>query len=340
MTRVLLTGCSGYIGELLADRLLDEPKIDLVIGLDKDIPSEHLTQNSKFVFVHQNTIENWEPEVEKHDPTIVIHAAWQIREMFGKRDMVHQWNINGSHRVFDYVFNHRSVRTLIHFSSVASYGAYSSNTVEYHFDETHSLRHSNYVYAEEKREAELMLEDLYRKYADHIEHLPHVYILRPASITGPRGRARTSFGLQSVFLGKANANFLVRILSVVAKYVPLPITRGFARQFVHEQDVVEAVVTAALRESQSEYAVYNLVGGGEPITGSEFAKLLGKKYVYLHPELLSVMFTLLWYGTFGRIGTVPGSYKAYSYPVIVDGTRIEEELDFTYTYTSRESFTN
>lgn len=339
MTRVLLTGCSGYIGELLAERLLQDAHIDLVIGLDKDIPNEKLTSESKFVFVHRNTIDEWEKEVEAHAPTIVIHAAWQIREIFGKRDMIHQWNINGSHRVFDYVFNHREVRTLIHFSSVASYGAYSSNALEYHFDETHSLRHSNYVYAEEKREAELMLEDLYRKYADHIEHLPHVYVFRPASVTGPKGRARTSFGLQSVFLGKANGNLLVKILSLVAQYVPLPITKDFARQFVHEDDVVSAVTSAALRESQSEYAVYNLAGGGEPVTGPEFAKLLGKKYVYLHPEFLSIIFTLLWYGTFGRIGTVPGSYKAYSYPVIVDGTRIEKELPFKYSYTSVEAFT-
>lgn len=339
MIKVLLTGCSGYVGALLTERLLDNPEIDLVIGLDKDVPNSPFLGNSKFVFVHNNTIEEWETEVEAHSPTVVIHAAWQAQEIFGKRDMVHQWNINGSHRVFDYVFNHKEVRTLIHLSSVASYGAYSSNTLEYHFDETHSLRHSNYIYAEEKREAERMLEDLYRKYADHIEHLPHVYVFRPASITGPRKRAGTAFSLESLFLGKAGENPFVRTLSYIAQYLPLPITRAFARQFVHEDDVVEAVMVAVLRESQSEYAIYNLAGEGDPVTGPELAKFLTKKYIYIHPELLSVIFTLVWYGTFGRVPLSPSSYKAYSYPIVVDGTRIEEELPFSYRYTSADAFT-
>jgi hypothetical protein len=176
-----------------------------------------------------------------------------------------------------------------------------------------------------------------------------VFVIRPASITGPVGRERTGFGLQSALSGKIkNENLLFKLIAYVLQFMPA--TRGWARQFVHEQDIVNASVVMSFsqknnKENISEHnienkiAKYNLCPSGGYIDAKEMANLLNKKCIYLHPQLVRVLCFFAWHLTLGKIPTSSGVWKAYSYPIIVDGSKIEHDFgDFKYSKNIREAY--
>jgi nucleoside-diphosphate-sugar epimerase len=335
---ILLTGCSGYIGTLLIQKFEKNPRIGKIIGLDKETPHPKSLGCSKFHFIHKNTADAWEEEVKTFSPTIIIHTAWQIRELFGKegRGTQQLWNLNGSHQVFDFAFMEKSVKKIIHFSSVSSYGAFAGNTTEYFFNEQDPLRPMGYSYADEKRLVENMLTDLYDKYEDHEAHLPQVYILRPASITGPYGKSRGKFGLQGILSGNATDSFLSRVISKTLMF--MPVTPSWARQFIHEDDVTSIVEFLALGTFGGEYEIFNICPPGEIITGKEFASFVGKKPLFLDPGIIKVLFAFFWNFTLGTVPTAPGSWKTYSYPICVTGEKISKLYGYSYSYDVREAF--
>lgn len=336
MHTIFITGCSGYVGSLLVDHLSKREDVSLIVGLDKEPLPKIIQENKKLHFLQKNTADDWEGEVARYNPDIVIHTAWQIRELYGKKDTQNMWNINGSHQVFDFAFNSASVKKLMHFGSVASYGAFATNDIGYRITEKTALRKTKYLYAEEKRVSEAMLEDMYQKHIQHSD-LPQVYVLRPASITGPYGRLRTKFSLQSVLQGTVNDSFVSRTISKVMSF--MPVTRTWVRQFVHEDDVIGAIEHLTCESNNAQYEVYNLCPEGEVVTGKQMGEILNKKIVYIHPEIIRIVFFFAWHVTRGLVPTPRGSYKTYSYPIVVDGSKITREYGYEYKYQTREAYT-
>ncbi len=337
MHTVFITGCSGYVGALLVDQLSKREDVDLIVGLDKAPLPALIQENKKLHFIQGNTDGDWEMEVARYKPDIVIHTAWQIREMYGQKDLQRRWNLNGTHQVFDFVFESGSVRKFIHFGSVASYGAFRNNRPEFVFSEDSELRKSSYSYAEEKRLSENMLEDMYQKYEDHNSHLPKIFTLRPASITGPYGKKRTKFSLQSVLGGTVKEGIIAKLIAKFMSFTP--ISSGWARQFVHEDDVCGAVEHLAFENFTAEKDVFNLCPPGQYIDGQTMASLLEKKAIRLPAIFYKISFFLAWHLTRGRIPTPRGSYKTYVYPIVVDGSKLTREYGYNYIYDTRVAFT-
>jgi nucleoside-diphosphate-sugar epimerase len=197
---VLVTGAAGYVGTMLVRRFAAREDVERVIGLDKEPVPDLIKDEPKLVYIEANTAdEGWEEQARAHAPTVVIHTAWQIRELYGNRPLTWKWNIDGSERVFRFAYETPSVARLIHFSTVASYGAFPTNTIEHRFTEDEPFRKTDYLYAEEKRIAEERLEACF---AEAVRKVPTV-LVRPAAITGPRGRfMRIRFGLQAALAGQ------------------------------------------------------------------------------------------------------------------------------------------
>ncbi len=331
---LLITGAAGYVGTMLVQRFAAREDVEKIIGLDKEPIPDVLKGEKKLVYLQKNTVDDWEAEVAAHKPTIVIHTAWQIREFYGVRGKLGwQWNIDGSDKIFDFCFKN-PVERLVYFSTVASYGAYSSNTIEHRFTEDEPFRKSDYSYAEEKRVTEIHLEE---RYKNRTNKNIAVSIVRPAAITGPRGRfMRIRFGLQSTLSGQMRGAFIYKLISAMVAFVP--VTPKWVRQFIHEDDVVGIVERLAFGERAGDYEVFNICPAGAVVRGSDMAKAVGKKTLPVYPWMVRMAFFIFWHLTRGKIPTGRGAWKGYSYPIAVDGSKVTRKLGYVYTYPGMDAF--
>lgn len=374
-----------YIQSNLSDEVVESVRIgDVVDTLAHDGKlHNHLNKSDKIREELSHTdpskavevADTWESVVAKYKPSIVIHTAWQIREIYGDRPLSYKWNIDGSDRVFDYVFNFKNKHSdnkynqaekLVYFSTVSSYGAFADNSVDYFFKETDKFRETKYLYAEEKRWAEQHLEKKYAHYIDTIksessanvhtdgdsknnettasdsskDNKVQVFILRPAAITGPRGRYdRIRFGLQSALAGNLDKSFVNRIVTALTSFVP--VTPKWLRQFIHEDDVADIVELLALHDDvKGVYEVFNICPPGETVRGADMAKAVGKSMIMIHPYMARAAFFVLWHLSRGKIPTGEGAWKGYSYPIAVTGEKLTDQYGYVYKYKSKDAFKN
>jgi nucleoside-diphosphate-sugar epimerase len=333
---IFITGAAGYVGGMLVKDFAAREDVERVIGLDKEPLPEFIADEKKLVYIQKNTADDWEEEVLAYAPDTVIHTAWQIREIYGDHALTWKWNIDGSDKVFAFAFENSFVKRLIHFSTVASYGAYKSNTIEKRYTENDAFREMDYLYAEEKRITEQHLES---KYALAREGRPDlsVAIVRPAAITGPRGRfMRIRFGLQAALAGQLKDNFAYRLVSKMVSFVP--VTPNWVRQFIHEDDVVGIIDRLTFGEPAGKYEVFNICPPGDVVRGPDMARAVGKKMIMIQPWMARGPFFILWHATRGKIPTGKGSWKGYSYPIAVDGSKVTRELGYPYEYDSYDAF--
>jgi nucleoside-diphosphate-sugar epimerase len=338
--RIFITGAAGYIGGMLCDLFARRADVECIIALDKE-PSEHmppaLRGNPKIKWVEANTADaSWRALVAAEAPDVVIHLAWQIRELFGQGELQRRWNLDGADAVFDFCFATPSVKRLIHFSTVSSYGAEPANRTERRFTEKDGLRASSFRYAEEKRIVEKRLEDKFAL-ASQKGAETTVVVLRPATLAGPRGRARGAGLLQSTLSRHAEAGVLRRVLARLTAMVP--VTAHWCRQYLHEDDLADCVALLALAApTATRYEVFNVGPPGEVMRGDDLARAFGKRAVRVHPQLIRFAFFLLWHGTRGRIATPAGAWKSYCFPLVVDSAKLTESYGFAYRMGSKQAF--
>jgi len=332
---ILITGAAGYIGAMLVEKFTKRADVARIVGIDKEAIPDNFRKEPKLVYLRLNTADDWEEQARAYHPNIVVHAAWQIREMYGAQDVEWKWNIGGSDRVFDFSFGEPGIERLIYFSTVASYGSYPSNSVEHRYTEDEPFRKTEYRYAEEKRIAEGHLKEKYEKNNKRIS----VAVVRPAAITGPRGRfMRIRFGLQASLSGalRGQGSFLYELISLWVSWVP--VTPKWLRQYIHEDDVVNIVERLAFGEKVDGYEVFNICPPGPVVRGPDMARAVGKRMLPIYPWMVRLAFFWVWHLTRGRIPTSPGSWKGYSYPIAVDGSKVTRVLGYRYRYSGPDAF--
>ena len=335
---IFITGAAGYVGAALSDQLSKRSDVAYVIALDRDPKPALLEGNEKVVWYMANTADtSWQDDVRRHHPDVVIHCAWEIREMYGKRKLQWHWNVEGSLNVFSFAFTTPSVKRLIHFSTAAVYGASPANTIEHRFLENEPLRETEYSYGSEKRFVEKALRKRFEEGERKSDKIPVVSIVRPAAITGPRGRfMRLRFGLQSALSGRLPPTFLNRIVSLLVSFVPA--TALWCRQFVHEDDVVDIVTALALGDNSKSFSVFNLAPQGEVVRAGHMAAAVAKKVLPVTPFMIRLGYFFAWHLTRGRIPTAPGVWRFYSYPIVLNGSKVTRELGIKYQFQSLEAF--
>jgi len=330
---ILITGAAGYIGAMLVEKFAERDDVERIVGIDKEPIPENFRNESKLVYLHLNTSDDWEDQVRTYHPTIIIHTAWQIREMYGHQDIEWKWNIEGSDKVFNFAFAEKSVERLIYFSTVASYGAFPDNYVDHRYTEDEPFRKTEYLYAEEKRIAEEHLKERYEKSDKHVS----VSIVRPAAITGPRGRfMRIRFGLQSALSGQLSGSFVYKAVSTLVAFVP--VTPKWLRQFIHEDDVVAIIDRLAFGDKVKGYEVFNICPPGAVVRGADMAKAVGKRQIPIYPWMVHIAFFIFWHLTRGKIPTGRGAWRGYSYPIAVDGSKVARVLGYQYRYAGLDAF--
>ncbi len=320
---ILLTGASGYLGSLLMELWLQDERVQKIIAIDLKEPQFIFSENHpKVHFIKKNIKDlDLEKELGLFFPIdVVAHAAYIIRTPFFKKDLEYQKasNFESAENIFKFAFRN-NIPKLIHFSTVAVYGAKKINRLDQPFSETAPLSEDKIAYGQDKKIIELKLEELYSKYKPQTQ----VSVLRIGSVAGPFGKNIVKkSGLQSFFRG-----FL--------PFIPV-VSRVSARQFIHEDDIVRSVNFCAEANLIEKYTVFNLAPQGY-LTFTEIAKILGKTPFHFPRFLARFFFWLVWYLSFGKIPTPPHVVNSYSFPIIVDGTKINQ-AGLNYIYTGLDAF--
>ncbi len=332
---VLITGAAGYVGTMLVQQFAKRDDVGVILGIDKEPLPDIIKDEPKLKYLETNlATPGWEEWAGKEAPDVVVHSAWQIRELYGKQDVGYLWNIGGSDRVFDFVFGNANVKRLVYFSTVASYGAFASNSIEHRFVEQEPFRTTDYSYAEEKRIVE---ERLTEKYGERTNKDIVVSVVRPAAITGPRGRyMRIRFGLQSALSGQLKGSFVYSLVSKLTAFVP--ITAKWCRQFIHEDDVVDLVELLSFTSTRTGFEIFNICPPGEVVRGADMARAVGKNMLRVPPALIRIAFFAFWHGSRGKVPTGRGAWKGYSYPIAVDGSKLTKLEGYQYKHSSYDAF--
>ncbi|MBI2047946.1 MAG: NAD-dependent epimerase/dehydratase family protein, partial [Parcubacteria group bacterium] len=295
---IFITGAAGYVGAMLCDQFSKRDDVEKIIALDKEKIPDLLKENKKIEWITANTADTtWQVEVQKLQPNILIHTAWQIREMYGNQEEQYRWNVEGSRNVFNFALQSFSIQKLIYFSSAAVYGAYTSNSLEYHFTEKDPMREEEYSYGREKKQAEEILKNTWEK----SEKNKSVFVVRPAAITGPRGRfMRVRFGLQSALSGQLQGDSLYKIISLMVSFVPA--TPWWVRQFIHEDDVIDIISLLVFETQDSNtYSVFNITPSGDPVLAPQMAEAVGKRVLRVYPWMVRLAYFIFWHISRGKV---------------------------------------
>jgi nucleoside-diphosphate-sugar epimerase len=330
---IFITGGAGYVGEMLCDQFAKRDDVARIVTLDKEPQSEFSKTIPKLTYIQSNMADDgWQERVAEYRPDTVVHTAWQIRAMYGNPKEQWRSNVDGSDTVFDFAFTTSSVKKIIYFSTASSYSARKDNRFEHLFTEAEGFRDDDYIYAHEKKVVE---EHLAEKFKAAGRDDVSVVVVRPAAITGPRGRyMRIRFGLQSALQGNLKGSSVYKIVTLLTSFVPA--TKTWVRQFIHEDDVNDLVQHFTFNTAPSRYEVYNITPVSEPVYAKDMARAVGKSILPIQPWMARVAFTFFWHATRGKIPTCPGSWRFYSYPVVMSGEKLAQV--YSCAYSSKDAF--
>jgi nucleoside-diphosphate-sugar epimerase len=314
---IIITGAAGYIGGMVADRLLELEPETVITGIDILPSPERFKGNARVRWVrHDLALSGWEEKALAAGPAdAVIHCAFRIRAPFGRVKTYERNNLTASENTFKFALG-RNVPSLVYLSTVSSYGARKENIGQLLTEADPFLEMKN-PYGYQKK---LIEEDLIKLLRDGNPRTT-VTVLRLNSVTGPRSQSLSSkFGL---------ITFLKKLLPFVIELNP-----RWARQFVHEDDVVDAIF-ASLARRGGALRIYN-IAPKQFLEVEDIARILQKKTVHVPVWLVKTALFVLYPVSFGKL--VPASAAAgLAYPINVDGSLIEKELDFKYRYTAEEA---
>jgi len=300
LEKVLITGIAGGIGRLLARRLLENFE---VCGVDR-VPWEGRPRN---VAVHVVDLRKrgFEDVIRSELPSAVVHMGF-VRDFKVDVERRHDANVRGTKKLLDHCANY-GVQRLVVMSSGTVYGALYDNP--FYMDEDRVLEASRaYPEIRDIVEVDAVTTAFLWRY-------PHIRtcVLRPVHTLGHYAR------------------------SMMSEYLRLerpPTVMGFdpLMQFIHEQDVVEAI---ALTLEHGLQGVFNVVGPGQVPLHTAIRETGGRARAF--PEFLfrPVIRRLF------AAGLVPwpeGAIDFLKFPVTLSGRRFVEATDFRPLFGLEEIF--
>ena len=264
--RIFLTGASGYLGKLLAERMAAQPEVESITGIGLTPPSSALPGKVKFLQMDMRS-PDLTAVMAGHD--VVVHTAcivlWPYKMSAQERDDI---NLNGVRNVAKAALANR-VRRFVHTSSLAAYdpilGRGKTDVTE---DFPIGKGDSPYYYWNGKAAAERALTEILGSAGVVLT------FLRPIYIIGPRNQAVVNSYRENAvkFLG-----------------------HNPRRQFIHEEDVAAAFLLALKQD----------MPGAFNVTSDDFVRLndvwpaVGKRYVPIVPLPLARLITRLRWRFFG-----------------------------------------
>jgi len=299
MSRVAVTGISGYIAQRLLEHLESDDSIERIVGIDCVEPKS----KSKKLEFHLMDIRDPElPQVLKGSDT-VVHLAFVLNPMQDEQ-LMRDINVNGSKNVFDSAAE-AGVKKIVYTSSIVAYGARPDNP-EFLTEESPLRANPDFNYAEHKLEVELFIQR-WRK--DHPDI--KVVVLRPAIVFGPHVQNFISRTLEAP-----------RVLAVSGYKPPF--------QFVHEEDAAAAIYFAVERDLDGAYNVCP----DDYLEWDEVLEIAGKKPLALPEGVMLPLAKIAW--KLGLVEAPAGEVAYLMYPAIMSNKKIKE-AGFEFRHSSRDA---
>jgi UDP-glucose 4-epimerase len=308
MTRVLVTGGSGFLGTSVVAGLAASVSVECVVSADIRTPGPGVRQPGVLYERVDVTDAGGLPALlRRHKIDTVVHLASIVNP--GQSTTVAQEfavDVGGSRAVFAACVEADVSRVVVS-SSGAAYGYHADNP-EW-ITESDPLRgNDDFPYSRHKRMVEEMLAEL-RETAPQLTQT----IFRIGTILGP--------GVKNQITALWDARRVLTIAGAKSPFV-----------FICVDDVVRAMVRAA---TGGPSGIFNVAGDGK-LTAKEIAHALGKKQLVLPAWVLAAV---LWAGHALRLTPHgPAQVKFLRYRPVLDNSALKESFGFTPLRTSREAF--
>jgi UDP-glucose 4-epimerase len=298
--KVLITGISGGQGRLIAQRL---SAAFTITGVDRTPWEAHPPSVTMHVLDIRKR--KFEDVFRIERPQAVVHLAF-VRHFRSAPEVRHEVNVLGTKRVLEYAAA-AGVKRVVVLSSGYVYGALPDNP--YYMTEDYPLNVSR-TYPE--------VRDL-----TEVDTLATAFLWRHPEIATSVLRPVNTLGYS---VHSAIGRYLRQ------RYVPTVMGYSPMMQFIHEEDVAEAV---ALALKTGIHGVFNVVGpGAVPLHVA--VRETGGIPVPVPETVATVLF-----GTLYRLGlyhTPPGALDFLKYPCTLDGRRFEAATGFRPLFSLEEIF--
>ncbi|APR77050.1 UDP-glucose 4-epimerase [Minicystis rosea] len=288
--RILITGISSKIANLVAERLLAGGHE--IIGIDRrPWPNAPAGVSMHEVDIRKRAAED---VFRKTRPEAVVHMA-TVTHLMARSEDRYRINLGGTRAVFDYARAH-GVGQVVVVGRHTYYGAAPDSPL-YHTEDEPPMAVSTFPEL-----SDLVAADLFATTALWRSPELTTAVLRFCYTLGPTGTGTLCTFLRGPRVPK------------ILGFDPL-------FQFMHERDVASAIAIALERRVRG---VYN-VAGPQPVPLSTLIRETGRKRIAL-PEI--VFQSLL--GRFGLPRLPEGALSHIKYPVVIDGSQFRKLTGFTY----------
>jgi UDP-glucose 4-epimerase len=303
--RYVITGGSGYIGSRLVDLLSRHEDTERIVICDVAPPRDYKPK-TQFELVDVRDRRTMHAVLERSRPDALVHLAFIFNPIHDERVM-YDIDVNGTHNVLESAAEAGTQQLLV-VTSVAAYGAHPDNPTR--LTEEHPVRGvAGFSYARDKTESDRICQLWATQHPDRI-----MTIVRPCTVFGPNVD-----------------NYLLRVWTKQPFAVDLG-NLDNQIQFVHEDDVVEAVTGLLLGRDKG---AFNLAGDGV-MTLRECAESVGMPIRKVPLRAYRALARVMW--RMGAIEAPAGSIDFLLYPWIVSTEKLKRTLEWTPRYSSRETF--
>ena len=285
---VAVTGAAGYVAGRLIRTLIADDRIERVLGFDVRRPD---IEAQKFVF-DEVDVRNIQLKRRFEGVDVVIHLAF-IMDPIHDEAMMRDVNVNGSHNVFEAAAG-AGVRKIVYTSSATVYGAHRDNDVP--LTEDSPLRANlDFSYPAHKLEVEYLVRDFRENHPDVVFTL-----FRPAIVFGANVDNAWSHVMEMPVL-------------------PLPEGHHPPMQFIHEDDVADALAFAVFEDLNGPY---NLAPDGW-MENDEIMAMVGRRRVDVPEPKLYRLTDRLW--RLGLAEAPAGIVHYIAHPWVVTGAKLAAE---------------
>lgn len=305
--KLLITGSSGYVGNVLAVYFAQNG-VD-VIGCDLELMDRQKDlSNFKFVQLDVTSKGAASDLIKQEKPTHVIHLAY-LMDPQHDAEFERKVDVDGSMNIFYACDQTPSVKQLLLFSSTSAYGGHPDNPVG--ITEDAPLEPVDYVYGIHKK----TVEERYRSEQKRPDL--KIPIVRMCTAVGPN------------YYKKGG---------VVATFSKAPISmalddRDTKLQWLHEDDLT-ALVDLILNDPEID-GTYNLVPD-DHTTIKTMAKAHGKKVLNIPMWIFKSIISILW--TLRLSSVSPPQVRLIKYGIAASADKLKKRYNYTFKYNSLEAF--